>query len=124
MSGIIVRVLFVIIIYLIALFLKKNDAARNFNIYPNNSLMFPTGPNVKQLTLMVPTLESCQMFCGQSPKCCCTQWVPCNRTCIILVADVVGLSSNPISVSSIDRMIRHDFLFCTNFNTEHFFIHK
>ena len=91
---------------MVAALLKEANAARNFTTYLNTSLVFPPGPNVSWLTLTMPTLKNCMSFCDLSPKCHFAQWVPCNYTCTILLADRGGLTPSSVATSLIDRMMQ------------------
>ena len=74
--------------------------ARNFNKYWNQSLVFSEGSPIISMTM--PKRGECVALCVIRPDCCCTQWVPSNNTCTLLISDRVALSANPLAVSSID----------------------
>ena len=93
-----------IAIYLAFSVPMETDAARYFNKFWNFSLVFPNPyvTNVNSVTMVMPTRAQCVSLCGMNVSCCCTQWVPSNNTCTILMADRAGLSPHPLAVSSIE----------------------
>ena len=94
-------------IYLALSMPPETAAARNFSKFWNYSLVFPdpTVTSVSSVTLVMPTRAECVSLCGMNATCCCTQWVPSNNTCTILMADRAGLSPNPLAVSAIDSTV-------------------
>lgn len=64
----------------------------------------PNGTNVGTITMVMPRRAECVSLCVHTANCCCTQWVPSNSTCTVLVADRAGLEPNPLALSSIDSM--------------------
>ena len=96
----------VISVYLPFIMPMETDAARTFAKFWNYSLVFldPTVTSVSSVTLVMPTRGACVSLCGMNATCCCTQWVPSNNTCTILMADRAGLYPNPLVVSAIDCM--------------------
>ena len=85
----------------------ETATARTFAKFWNFSLVFPDASvtNVSSVTWVLPTRPECVSLCGMNAGCCCTQWVPSNNTCTILMADRAGLSPNPLAVSSIDSTL-------------------
>ena len=82
----------------------ETATARTFAKFWNFSLVFPdpSVTSVSSVTWVLPTRAECVSLCGMNAGCCCTQWVPSNNTCTILMADRAGLSPNPLAVSAID----------------------
>ena len=94
-------------IYFVFALATETATARNFAKFWNFSLVFPDASvtNVSSVTWVLPTRAECVSLCGMNAGCCCTQWVPSNNTCTILMADRAGLSPNPFAVSSIDSKL-------------------
>ena len=82
---------------------SKILSARNFNKYWNQSLVFLEGSPIISMTM--PQRSECVALCAMRPDCCCTQWVPSNNTCTLLISDRVALSTNPLAVSSVDSTL-------------------
>ena len=86
----------------------KTRSARNFNKFWNQSLVYIEGSPIISMTM--PLRSECVTLCGLQPNCCCTQWVPSNNTCTILISDRVALSPNSLALSTIDSTSLNNIL--------------
>ena len=88
---------------------------RKFNKYWNQSLVFLEGSPIISMTMQ--RRGECVALCVMRSDCCCTQWVPSNNTCSLLLSDRVALSANPLAVSSIDSTsLNIIFIICSYYN--------